>query len=77
MMSRLTLGRGSLCAPDDLLRREKNGGYRFVFVPATFVDDEPETVDVELGMMASYNDGLLANQILEKDIHISADLFMR
>jgi hypothetical protein len=31
---------------------------------------------VELGMMATYNDGLLANQILEKDIHISADLFM-
>jgi hypothetical protein len=31
---------------------------------------------VELRMMATYDDGLLANQILEKDIHISARLSM-
>lgn len=70
MVSRLIQGCGSLCAPDQLLRRENNGSYRFVFVPATFVDDEPETVDVEFPMVATYNDCLLAGKILETDIHI-------
>lgn len=64
MVSRLIQGCGSLCAPDQLLRRENNGSYRFVFVPATFVDDEPETVDVEFPMVATYNDCLLAGKIL-------------
>lgn len=76
MMSRLILGGRSLWAPDHFLRRENNGGYRFICVPATFVDDEPEAVHVELPMMPTYNDGLLAGQILEKEIRVSAQLLI-
>lgn len=67
MISGSILGWSSFCAPDQFLRRKHNSSYRSVCISATFIDDESEAINVELPMVSTYNDGLLASQILKKE----------